>query len=114
MTVYVSMALLWIGIVGWTYVGLFEDDRPLYRSSWLRLGGPDSPSSTSQMFCCALLRDSAGVPPVEGALYALNELLVGGESCCESCPGLAEVARIGDAVVGVGGSCWSSGSSEAS
>jgi hypothetical protein len=47
------------------------------------------------MFCCALLRDSAGVPPVEGALYALNELLVGGESCCESCPGLAEVARIG-------------------
>jgi hypothetical protein len=38
MTVPVSMALLWIGIVGWTYVGLFEDDCPLYRSSWL---GPE-------------------------------------------------------------------------
>jgi hypothetical protein len=61
------------------------------------------------MFCCALLRDSAGVPPGEGASYALSELLVGGESCCESCcescPGLAEVARIGDAIAGVGGSC---------
>jgi hypothetical protein len=57
------------------------------------------------MLCCALLRESAGVPPGEGASYALSQLLVGGESCCESCPGLAEVARIGDAVAGVGGSC---------